>query len=143
MDLSHREKSAWISLIAIVIACLWYLNSYAGPLFAGTLGFDSLWGALIGIIVLIILVESFGHAMTAPRRQDRSSSQDMVDERDALIDARSDRWPAYVLGAGCVTGIFAAALRPPIFTAHVLLFALAAAEIVKLAMQIIYYRRGV
>jgi hypothetical protein len=144
MDLSYGEKSAWISLVAMIIACVWYANSFAGPLIAGTLGFETLWGALIGLIILIVIIETVGHAMvTSHRNQSGSSPGEMTDERDAAIDARTDRWPSYILGAGCIAGIFAAAMQPPIFTAHVLLLALAAAEIAKLVMQIVYYRRGI
>lgn len=144
MDLSYGEKSAWISLVTMIIACVWYANSFAGPLLTGTLGFDTLWGALIGLIILIVIIESVGHAMIASAAsRDRPSSGELTDERDAAIDARTDRWPSYILGAGCIAGIFAAALQPPIFTAHVLLVALAAAEIAKLVMQILHYRRGI
>lgn len=143
MDLSYGEKSAWISLVTVIIACVWYANSFAGPLLAGTLGFDALWGALIGLIILIVIIESVGHAMVAAAEgREGSARGELTDERDATIDARTNRWPSYILGIGCIAGIFAAALQPPIFTAHVLLVALAAAEIAKLVMQIIHYRRG-
>ncbi len=140
MGSSYTEKCAWISLLALVIASLWYLNSYIGPLVSGSLEFSDMFGAVIGLIIVIVVVETAFHTVAAFEGGDGDRSRD---ERDALIDAKSDRWPSYILGGGVISGIFASAMQPPIITAHILLLALVLAEGAKLVTQLLYYRRGV
>ena len=94
----------------------------------------------LGLIVVIVIVETAFHTVAAIEGGGADKTRD---ERDTLIDARSDRWPSYILGGGTIWGIFASAMQPPIVTAHILLLALVLAEGAKLVTQLLYYRRGV
>lgn len=145
MELSYGERSAWISLVSLILACTWYLNTYGGALIEGALGFDDLWAALIGWVILIVIVEAVCHIFMAvdDARRKKAAPGLESDERDALIDVKSERFASFVLGGGAITGIFTAALQPPIFTAHVLLLALVLAQSLKLITQLVYYRRGI
>ena len=145
MEMSYGEKSAWASLSALVGAFGWYLYSNVGALIDGSLSSDDIPSEMIGLVILIVIVEVVVRAIfgTETTRKDRGGSKVDTDERDAFIDARSDRWPYLILFSGAIAGIGTAAVKSPIVTAHVLLGTLVAAELVKLIAQLVYYRRGV
>lgn len=140
MEMSYGEKSAWVSLIALVGAFGWYVYSHAAALIDGSLSSADVPAALIALIVLIVIVELTSFAVLGLESRRKSAIE--RDERDVLIDARSDRAPYVVIFAGAIAGIWTAALQSPVVTQHVLLGALVAAELVKLIGQLVYYRRG-
>ncbi len=145
MEQSYAEKSAWVMLATLLAAFGWYFYSHGGALMAGSLTFGDMLGAMIGLVVLIVVVEVTFHVMLGieAAHDSRLSELTETDERDDLIDVKSERFASYILSSGAIGGIFSAAFLSPVLTAHVLLLTLVTAEVVKLVSQLAYYRRGV
>ncbi|NNE45852.1 MAG: hypothetical protein HKN37_04245 [Rhodothermales bacterium] len=145
MEQSYAEKSAWVLLVTLLVAFGWYFYSHGGALVAGSLTFGDMLGALIGLVVLIVVVEVTFHVMLGieAAHDSRLTELTETDERDDLIDVKSERFASFVLATGAVGGIFSAAFLTAVMTAHVLLLALVLAESAKLISKLAYYRRGV
>ena len=104
---------------------------------AGPLHFAGLLGTIIALVVVqIVLIVAL--AVLAP-----TDAKAPRDERDKLIELRAMR-VAYGGLATCIAlACFFGGFNPPIvFNANALLFILVAMEILRLAAQIIQYRRG-
>lgn len=72
-----------------------------------------------------------------------ASRPDGRDERDRMIEWRAESNSGWLLGAGVLMGITAMVLSVPnVWTAHLLLLSLFLSELLKLVLQIVYYRRG-
>jgi multisubunit Na+/H+ antiporter MnhB subunit len=100
--MSFREKSAWISIVAIGLVYGFYglqLLHHAPT----RLGFAAM---LVGSIMLTIMVSIVGHVAVARRRE-------KPDERDRLIDARSTRFGYHAMAVGVWGLIFLALTGPP------------------------------
>ena len=66
------------------------------------------------------------------------------DERDRLIEWRAESQSGWLVGAGVLAGVTGMTLSwPNLWTAHVLLLSLFLSELLKLALQLVYYRRGI
>ena len=66
------------------------------------------------------------------------------DERNRLIAWRAESHSGWLLATGVLAGITGMVLSMPnVWTAHLLLFSLFLSETLKLALQLVYYRRGV
>ena len=146
MDLSFQEKSAWGLLIGIVVVSIFYFPAafrivghvtHPAPLIAIS---------VVGVVALVI-IETVYHIIIAVPSRDAPA-----DERDQLIDLKSERVASIALGLGLfglVGWIFARSALPtlqgpqPLTIAVVILLAITASEIVKLVCQIWYYRTGI
>jgi hypothetical protein len=72
-----------------------------------------------------------------------ASRPDGRDERDRLIGWRAESNSGWVLGAGVVTAVTGmVSSLPNVWIAHLLLFSLFLSEVLKLVLQLVYYRRG-
>jgi hypothetical protein len=89
-------------------------------------------------VILMVAVIVAGHVAAAI-----ASRPDGRDERDRLIEWRAESNSGWLVGAGVVAGITAMVLSVPnVWTAHLLLLSLFLSELLKLIMQIVYYRHG-
>jgi hypothetical protein len=130
--MSFREKSAWISIVAIVLVYGFYglrlLNHE--PTRLGVVAM------LIGSIMLTIVISVAGHVAVARRSE-------KPDERDHLIDARSTRFGYHAMAVGVWGLIFLALAGPSLaLLAYAALGAFVLAELVRLASQVAMYRLG-
>ena len=139
--MSFREKSAWITLIAILIVAagymthgmFWGLNPPANPRWLE---------ALIGVTVIFVAIEIVGHVVLAVRYP--KDARTPKDERERLIDLRAERVAAYVYVVGsliAISTVHLGANRIAIVNAVLLAFILA--EIVNYSARIVFHRRGV
>lgn len=130
--MSFREKSAWISIVAIVLVYGFYGFQllHRVPTRLGVVAM------LIGSTILMIIVSVVGHILVARRVE-------IPDERDRLIDARSTRFGYHAMAAGVWGLIFLALAAPqPAVVAYGALGAFILAELVRLGAQLVMYRRG-
>lgn len=148
-----QEKSAWAVLIStfliygayfVVIVITMSATEERAP--------DNLFYLLIGAIIAQIIALTASHILFAVRAAPESK-----DERDHVIELKSDRIGGWVLGTGVMLviltlvagGTFGAeadsALRLPgsFVTGNLLLMVFVLSEIVKRVSQVIYYRKGV
>jgi hypothetical protein len=140
--MSFREKSAWVTLIAFVIASVMYII-HAGPrMLVPNPGVWTLH--LIGVsIAAFILIEVIAHIVLWVRFP--KDARTPRDERERLIELKATRLAAYVY----VLLTFVVISAAPIHGADGfgvglgVLLGFVIAEIVNYAARIIYYRRGV
>ena len=96
MELSFEEKSAWGSLLAILVAA-WLFFPVALTHTAAGGAIADLVSRLVFVVGVIIAIEIVYHSIIAARhgRQER-------DERDAEFDLKADRIAGYVLAFGVI-----------------------------------------
>ena len=139
--MSFREKTAWVTLTAIILVLLMYwfhvptlVERHPGHWTLMSMFVSLLAYLLIELIAWIVLRLRFPRDARAPR-----------DERERLIDLKALRIAYYVLATGALTGIFvtihlvrdATAAVPMVVTLSFVL-----SQLVKHAARIVYYRRG-
>jgi hypothetical protein len=139
--MSFREKSAWITLIAILFVSAFYFLHAPTPFNRVAPGLWELH-VLALAITLFIGIEVIAYIVLFLRYP--KDARTPKDEREQLIDLKATRLAAYVF----VLGTFLSILTPyhganGFAVGMYVVFAFAIAEIVNYAARIIYYRRGV
>ena len=142
MNMTFQEKSAWGSLVGLGLVGYWYFpkaflvaqsSNSPAPLF---------WIS-VGCIIALIIILSVYHAAIAIHGGNET------DERDQLIDLKSERIASYVLGIGLfwlvariVSGesVFGPEPMNSLLIAVWILFGITLSEVIKNIAQIIYYR---
>jgi uncharacterized membrane protein len=137
--MSFREKTAWVTLIAILfVSALFFAH---GPdILRGD--FD-LWELhLVGIcIAAFILIEVVAYIVLYVRNP--KDARTPKDERERLIDLKALRLAAYVYVLGSFLAIIASVHAPSgAVVGFLVLAAFVIAEVVNYSARIIYYRRG-
>ena len=140
MNTTYEERSVIVQLVSLVLILGGYLTT-AVAMMAGEepLPLIDYLPMFVVAIVLLVLVLTLGHIAALlfglPENQD---------ERDRLINWRSDSNASYVLEGGVLIGITAMVFAvDSVWIAHFLLLSLLLQEIVKCSMQLFYYRQGV
>lgn len=138
MEMSFREKSAWVSLILIVLVFGPYFW-LVGRSFAGVAHVHA--GTQFALIMLFVVLEIVVHiaiAMQSPR-----DARAPKDEREILIDLMATRTAFYVLFAGALSSIFTMHFRLTVWQlSQLVLLSIVVAELVKYGRQIAFFRRG-
>lgn len=138
--MSFREKTAWIALTAHGVVfggyflALWRLwdASYGHGLSIGLLA-----AAVIALIVIVAALTVVA-ALFDPK-----DANAPADERETLIELKSERIASYTLSAGVVCLIGALLIGwSAVLVANLLLAALVMSELVKALAQIAYFRTG-
>lgn len=139
--MSFREKTAWVTLCAIVAVSLMYLLHMPSP-FRPHPQLQVIHAMGMSILAYL-LVEAVARALL--RWRNPREAREPRDERERLIDLKAMRVAYYVLVAGSLVAIFvtlhvagagAVAVGMAVFMAFVL------SQVVKHAARIVYYRRG-
>jgi heme/copper-type cytochrome/quinol oxidase subunit 3 len=162
MEMSFKEKSAWISLISTLCIFGYYFYNIAmlqgEPLEQAK---DAALALLSKAIILSIIVEVVFHSMLAATNH--KAAKLGADERDKLFEYKANNIGYTILVIGVITTLMfiiggeyvgewgnseelADMLKSrqiPLHTAHILMFFFILSEIVRFAGQIFYYRRGV
>jgi hypothetical protein len=139
MEMSFREKSAWISLVLILLVFGPYFWLVGQSLAGRTHVHGGTQFALILLFVVLEIVVHIAVAIQSPR-----DAEAPTDEREDLIDLRATRMAFYVLFGGALMSIFTLHFPVNVWTlSQFVLFSIVIAELVKFASQIVFYRRGV
>ena len=136
--MSFREKSAWISMLSLLLIYGYYFWSVikAGPQ-TGGFRFGGLLGTIVALVVIQVVL-TIAVAIYSPK-----DARAPRDERDKLIELRAMRVAYAGLATSVAMACFFGAFDPPIlFNTNALLFILVTAEILRSACQIVQYRRG-
>lgn len=137
--MSFREKSAWVTLISILLVLFLYclhvpkiLEPHPGPwMFHATL-------ACVGVFIIIEVIAHVILYLRYPR-----DARTPKDERERLIDLKALRIAAYVYVVGSFAAVATTHLGADGFTVgYGVLLAFVLAEIVNCVMRIYYCRRG-
>ena len=138
--MSFREKSAWVTLIAILLVIIIYLLHVPWHLEQHTAGFA--FHAFFACMIMFIVIEVIAHIVLYLRFPKDALTP--KDEREQLIDLKAVRLAAYVYVAGSFTAVASLHLGANNITiAYGVMLAFIVAEIVNYGMRIYYYRRGV
>jgi hypothetical protein len=138
--MSFREKSAWVTLSAIVLTFALFLLHDVDP-FARSPS-EWTWHAAVACFAAFIAIEVVAHAVLYLRYpRDARTPQD---ERERLIALKATRIAAYVYVAGSFLALLtvhhgASATAVGYFV----LFAFVLAEIVNYTARIVFFRRGI
>jgi uncharacterized membrane protein len=136
--MSFREKSAWISVLSMSGIYGYYFWSviHAGHQ-AGGFHFGSLLETIVALVIVQIVL-TIAVAIFSPR-----DAKAPRDERDKLIELRATRVAYAGLATSVLLACFFGTFDPPIvFNTNALLFILVTTEILRMACQIVQYRRG-
>ncbi len=146
MDTTYEERSIWVQLVSLVVIFGGYLV-VAGIMMAA----DGAAGEEQGVpifayiplftiaVILLVIVLTLGHigAMFF-------GLPEKTDERDRLINWRADSYASHILGGGVLIGITGMVFGlDTVWVAHFLFLCLLLTEIVKLVLQLVFYKRGV
>jgi hypothetical protein len=142
--MSFREKSAWITLITLILmSLLWAAHMPWWQAFTlapdpNPIVFHALVLATISFVVIVV-VAHIVVAILAPR-----DANARADEREQLIGLKATRLSAYVYAGLSLSSVFLIHLGAnEIGLAYFLVASLAIAEMVSCVARILYHRRGV
>jgi hypothetical protein len=139
--MSFREKSAWITLITLVVLTLFYITHLPPVWMLNPPGGWMLHTLAIGVGAFVV-IEIVAHVIVAIRSP--RDAQAPRDERERLIALKATRIAASVYAILSLGSVFVAihlgANELGVFYCVFLSFILA--EIVNYAARIVYYRRG-
>ena len=139
--MSFREKSAWISLISMLLVSLIYFSRGALRTLAPRPS-SSQFHALILCVVLLVAIEMVAHVVVAMRAP--KDAQAPKDERERFIALKAVYISAHVFAVGSLLTISSIHIGAnAIFLANGILLSFVIAQIVKYGARINYYRRGV
>jgi hypothetical protein len=139
--MSFREKTAWVTLFAIVIVSLMYGLHMPNPF--ETHSPPRVLHAMGASLLAYIVIEAVAYLVL--RLRNPRDAREPKDEREKLIDLKALRIAHYVFVCCAFAGMFmvmhvvgagAVALGMTVFMAFVL------AQLVKHIARIVYYRRG-
>jgi archaellum biogenesis protein FlaJ (TadC family) len=131
--MSFREKTAWVTLCAILLVLLMFWLHSAAP-----------FHAMVASVLAYLLLQIVGSVVLRLRSpQDARQPQD---EREHLIKLKATRVAYLVLVSGVLGGIFFPMHvlgKGPLLAVWLVFGAFVLAEAAKQAALIYYYRRGI
>ena len=150
-ELSFREKSALVSLLAV----LFVYGGYFADLLLGApeRTLSAMLYASIGVVIAVVVIEIVFHA--ALGMYDADDANAPADERDRLVTSRAARVSHLVLSTGVIIVLCRIIIRGAMDEAagvdelslfeiaNLLLFFFVASEVSGYGAQVYFYRRGV
>ena len=141
--MSHKEMIAGVQLAGQVLVALWLVWDLAnGGLVGATVmgvAIKLLWaiGAVIVFTILATIIMTI--VVSIARREE--FKDEPADERDALIEVKSQRWSAYMTSALAALALFPLAFgADPIWAVYALFGAPMIGGAVNAAYMLYYYR---
>lgn len=140
MNASFEERSVKITLAGLLVVFSLYFAVAWQMLAAGVtesvVPFLPVFGIAVALLVFLLVI---GHALAAIT--DRPED---ADERDRIIGWKAENDSSWILGVGVLAAIFGlAAPIGPAWIANGLLATLFLSEVLKRALQLRYYRKGI
>jgi len=137
--MSFREKSAWITLIAILlVSVLFFLH---GPELFRPVADPWTFHAVVASIAAFIVIEVVAYVVLYLRYP--KDARTPKDEREQLIGLKATRLAAYVYVVGSFLAVLTVHHGASAGTVgYLVLVAFVVAEIVNYTARIIYFRRG-
>lgn len=138
--MSFREKSAWITLVTVLVC----FGAYFGSLLTGSVQARSFQTVhlLVACVVALVVLQIVLHAVAAALSPREAHTP--RDEREALIQARSHTVGYYVLMVMVLLlGVPAHFGHPPPDLLNFALLDVVVATLAVSAAQIVMFRRGV
>ncbi len=155
MDMSFKEKSAWISLLTtIAIFGYYFFNIWGLSGVPEVEAREQAKDLLAYVIILTIIVETVFHSMLAATNH--KAAKLGADERDKLLEYKSNNIGYTILAVGVVivigrmvflefnTGFtdYESSLQIPFLTIHMLILVFILSEVGRFGALVFHYRRG-
>jgi len=138
MNASFEERSVWIQLVSMLLVLGGYFYVAWQMMSQGVTALPAYAAVFTVSVILMVLVLVAGHVAVAIATRPHDS-----DERDRLIGWRAESNSGWLLATGVLAGITGMVLSlPNVWIAHLLLLSLFLSEVLKLVLQLVYYRRG-
>lgn len=151
-DFSIREKNLWFEFFVDIVVAVYYYPRAFGLLLRGD---GALTGAAMTDLIINTVMVAIGASVLISLLLHSQQKPEPRDERDLLIEARSNLWFSrlLMLGVLAVIGLIvfhqfnpwsSQALLPltPLVIAHLLLFVLMLASMVNAVLKLLMYRLG-
>jgi len=151
--MSYKERSIWVSLVALVYIWFNYFGEINTLHLAQQLTVDAVNDLLFDVVILTIFLEIVLQIIIVII--DNKDANYNEDERDKLITLHGSRYAYGLLSVGVFLAVFYTVfptLSSYVFPTidlpnaykvmHLIIIFALAAEIVKFSTQIYYYRRG-
>ena len=136
--MAYREKLAWLTLGAMLVAYSIYFAWLAAHREPTLLGMLLPFGIIAGLQAIVVAVASAVLSIRA-----RRDGQGKADERDRAIARRGATAGYYALLAGMIlVGVVMPFSDPPWRIVNAALLAIVVAEAIRLALIVASYRRG-
>lgn len=139
--MSFREKIHWVTLVTMALAFGWYFLVYPWQVADSPAGVVASAGMLVPVTILIIIVMTIATAFFAIQTPGEVSIKE--DERDRTIHMHGTHFAYYPLVVGIWINIFL------IFWGvgqarqlNLMIATLVAAELVRIGVQLFFFRRG-
>jgi hypothetical protein len=140
--MSFREKSAWITLVTLILLTLFFVTHLPGSWTLAPQPGGFLFYALTVGVIAFVVIEIIAHivvAILSPR--DVKAPRD---ERERLIALKATSIAAHVYAFLSLGSVFLIHLGAnEIGVAYCVFFSFIIAEAVNYAARVVYYRRGV
>lgn len=146
-SMSFQEKSAWGTLVSMLVIGALYFSSVLNLWRADQLHLPSLFGLAVGFTVLLTVVLVGYHIIVAAI----SGGQD-EDERDRLIGWRAGNTGGIVLGVGVISVVLMIIVgglvgdtfwQQPVIIVNALMLGMFVSTTVELALTIWFHRKGI
>jgi hypothetical protein len=135
---SYEERSVWVQFISLCVVFATYMSISITMLAKGVLHLWPYVALFMSATLMLVILLGAGHVAALVL-----GKPERADERDRLIGWRAESNSSWLLGAGVFYAIAALCFNiEAVWIAHLLLGSLFASEILKLGLQVIYYRRG-
>ncbi|MEL8055229.1 MAG: hypothetical protein AAGK66_03665 [Pseudomonadota bacterium] len=140
--MSFREKTAWVMIVILTGAGLWYFKM----IYIASSAMDAVApiipAFLVGYVLLIIIASIILMSMIAVASPEEADAP--ADEREKLLQDKAGNWSGYILGFGVIAGILHYSVNADGNLLAQLCFAsLMLSQIAEYGFQIWFYRRGV
>jgi len=142
--MSFREKSAWITLITLVLVSMLFLAHFPWwqPFTLAPDPNPIVFHALIFATVTFVVIEIVAHVVVAIRSPHDAHAP--KDERERLIALKATRLSAYVYAVLTLSSISLVHVGAnAIGMSYCILFSFIIAEFVNYTARVVLYRRGV
>lgn len=143
--MSHREMIAGIQLVGQVLVAVWLVWDLANGGLAGAtvtgVAVKLLWA--IGAVVVFTIVATIVMTIVVSVVRRQEFKDEPADERDVLIEAKSQKWSAYATSIVAALALFPLAMGiDPVFAVYALFCAPMIGGAVNAVYQLYYYRVG-
>ena len=137
--MSFREKTAWISLVSLLLVFGVYFTA-VGLAMAGRLEASQTFSCFLQLLLAFVVLQVVLRLIVAKRAP--LDAKVPADEREQLIGLKGDRIAGYLLAVGVFVAIFTLHLGAGrVELAHAVLLAFAISQLAKHAAVIALHRR--
>jgi hypothetical protein len=143
--MSHKEMMAGIQLVGQVLVGLWLVWDLLNGGLAGatvmSVAIKLLWA--IGAVIVFSIIATIIMTIVISIARREEFRDEPADERDLLIEAKSQKWSAYVTSIVAALALFPLAFgADPVFAVYALFGAPMLGGTINAIYQLYYYRVG-